>query len=67
MARVQTSAAVRFTLYLLLIYVIVMLLLILVRFLRIFPLTQHPPKKAAVVSVWPGGERYALRGYESRA
>ncbi len=62
MARVQTSAAVRFTLYSLLIYVIVMLLLILVRFLRIFPLTPHPPKKAAVVSVWPGGERHALRG-----
>lgn len=67
MARIETTPAVRFALYLLRIYLIILLLLIVVKFLRIFPLTQHPPKKAAVVSVRPGGECYALRGYESRA
>lgn len=51
MARIETTPVVRFTLYTLLVYVVVMLLLILVRFLRIFPLTQHPARKAAVVSV----------------
>ncbi len=61
MARVQTSPIVRFTLYSLVVYVVIMLLLILVRFLRIFPLTQHPVKKAAVVSVWRENETRVFR------
>jgi NhaP-type Na+/H+ or K+/H+ antiporter len=58
MARIETTRVVRFTLYTLLVYVVVMLLLILVRFLRIFPLTQHPAKKAAAVSVWTPEESH---------
>ena len=61
MARVQTTPIVRFTLYSLVVYVVIMLLLILVRFLRIFPLAPHPAKKAAVVSVWRGNETRVSR------
>lgn len=51
MARIETTAAVRFALYFLRIYLIVLLLLIVVKFLRLFPANPNPPKKAAVVSV----------------
>lgn len=49
MARVQTTRAVRIALWALLVYVVIMLLLILVRFLRIFPTSAQPVTKTAVV------------------
>jgi hypothetical protein len=61
MARIETTPAVRFALYVLRIYLVILLLLIVVKFLRIFPLTPHPPRKAAVMSVSPVGERCDIR------
>ena len=49
MARVRTSPTVRVLLYGLVAYVVIMLLLILVRFLRIFPTHNHQRGKTAVV------------------
>ncbi len=61
MARIETTPAVRFALYFLRIYLIILLLLILVKFLRIFPLSSHPPKKAAIERTWyPEDARCAL-------
>ncbi len=60
MARVQTTPAVRVLLAALVAYVFVMLLLILVRFLRIFPLNHQPAKRAAVVYIaTPSSLRFA--------
>jgi|PersoiStandDraft_1058852.scaffolds.fasta_scaffold120325_2 hypothetical protein len=51
MARIETTPVVKFALYFLRVYLIVLLLLVLVKFLRLFPSNPNPPKKAAVVVV----------------
>lgn len=49
MARIQTTPAVRIALYVLRLYLIVLLLLIAVKFLRLFERQPEPVKKAAAV------------------
>lgn len=51
MGRVRTSPAVRILLWALLVYVVLMLTLIAVRFLRIFPTETKPAVKTSVVLV----------------
>lgn len=49
MARIETTPAVKVALYALRVYLIILLLLIVVKFLRLFPAHPSPPKKTAAV------------------
>lgn len=57
MARIETTPAVKVALYALRVYLIILLLLIVVKFLRLFPAHPSPPKKTAVVMTVVGTPR----------
>jgi hypothetical protein len=55
MPRIETTSGVKIALYLLRIYLIVMLLLIVVKFLRIFPPKPPEPRRAEVSALHTPG------------
>lgn len=51
MPRIETTTGVKIALYILRIYLIVLLMLIVVKFLRLFPKPAEPKRSAAVMVV----------------
>jgi hypothetical protein len=62
MARIETTPAVKVALYALRVYLIILLLLIVVKFLRLFPAHPNPPKKTAAVMKVVGTPSGTLTG-----
>jgi hypothetical protein len=67
MPRIETNTGVKIALYVLRVYLIVLLLLIVVKFLRLFPSKPAEPKRSAAVMVVRAWPPLAGRRLEGRA